>query len=207
VAATRHATDLARGHHGLRPRSTRLLECSRRLRGAVLLRSSPGHSVGLARRGPGSRPPGGRGHRIADRLVARHGSRSARPVSARRGEPRRPASRRSRPRCSSACRAGCTPRARRVSPRSWRVCISSFSLHTCAPSRARRLGGRMVPILPFRARSVFVRGPPLGLGVSIDLSTLWVLPLILTHYFWTRRATVWPAMRRGHASLPAAFSG
>lgn len=53
------------------------------------------------------------------------------------------------------------------------------------------------------ARPLF--GIVVGLGLATDVATLWVLPLIVAHYWTLRGAETRLAFRRGRAPLPTAF--
>jgi hypothetical protein len=83
---------------------------------------------------------------------------------------------------------------------SWLLVIAAY-VRSLTPTRVERRG---------RQRSRFrwvaaLFAVALGLGAATDLATLWVLPLVVAHYFWVHRRRLWEALRRGRAPLPAVF--
>jgi hypothetical protein len=82
----------------------------------------------------------------------------------------------------------------------WLLVLAAYVRSLPPPPQERRAGRHSRPT---GASLLFAL--VLALGVATDLATLWVLPLVVLHYFSLLPRRTWAAFRRGRAPLPGAF--
>lgn len=82
----------------------------------------------------------------------------------------------------------------------WLLVLASYVKSLPPPSALRRAGVRR----RYRAGAAMF-GVVFGLGVAINLATLWVVPLVVLHYFVREGVHSTRALRRAAAPVPAAF--